>query len=78
MKTSITIILTAVCVSGLLLSAAAQPATGGTADQNGAAPPDQARVARRRSGPEQHQRAGHGRAATGRDADADRRRTRAP
>jgi len=42
MKTSIPIILTAVCVSGLLLSAAAQPTTGGTADQNGAAAtPDQ-------------------------------------
>jgi general secretion pathway protein D len=37
MKTSIPIILTAVCVSGLLLSAAAQPTTGGTANQNGAA-----------------------------------------
>ncbi len=42
MKTSIPIILTTVCVSGLLLSAAAQPTTGGTADQNGAAAtPDQ-------------------------------------
>jgi type II secretory pathway component GspD/PulD (secretin) len=42
MKTSIPIILTAVYVSGLLLSAAAQPTTGGTADQNGAAAtPDQ-------------------------------------
>src|ERR1017187_8194780 len=42
MKTSIPIILTAVCVSGLLFSAAAQPTTGGTADQNGAAAtPDQ-------------------------------------
>ncbi len=42
MKTSIPIILTTVCVSGLLLSAAAQPTTGGTADQNGAtATPDQ-------------------------------------
>jgi general secretion pathway protein D len=42
MKTSIAIILTAVCLSGPLLPAAAQPATRGTADQNGAAPPDQA------------------------------------
>ena len=42
MKTSIPIILTTVCVSGLLLSAAAQPTTGGTADRNGAAAtPDQ-------------------------------------
>ena len=40
MKTSIPIILTTVCVSGLLLSAAAQPATGGTAGQNGAATPN--------------------------------------
>jgi general secretion pathway protein D len=42
MKTSIPIILTTVCVSGLLLSAVAQPTTGGTAAQNGAAAtPDQ-------------------------------------
>jgi type II secretory pathway component GspD/PulD (secretin) len=42
MKTSIPIILTTVCVSGLLLSASAQPTTGGTAAQNGAATtPDQ-------------------------------------
>jgi len=42
MKTSIPIILTTVCVSGLLLSVAAQPTTGGAADQNGAAAtPDQ-------------------------------------
>ncbi len=41
MKTSIPIILATVCVSGLLLSAAAQPTTGGTADQNGAGAPDQ-------------------------------------
>ena len=42
MKTSIPIILTMVCVSGLLLSAAAQPTTGGTADRNSAAAtPDQ-------------------------------------
>jgi type II secretory pathway component GspD/PulD (secretin) len=34
MKTSIPIILATVCVSGLLLSAAAQPTTGGTADQS--------------------------------------------
>ncbi|MGD0745013.1 MAG: secretin N-terminal domain-containing protein [Verrucomicrobiota bacterium] len=37
MKTTIPIILTTVCLSGLLLSAAAQPTTSGTADQNGAA-----------------------------------------
>jgi len=42
MKNSIPIILAAVCVSGLLLSAAAQPATGGTAGRSGAAAaPDQ-------------------------------------
>ena len=41
MKTSIQIILTAVCVSGLLLPAAAQPTTGGTADRNGAGTPEQ-------------------------------------
>jgi general secretion pathway protein D len=41
MKTSIRVILTTVCFSGLLLSAAAQPTTRGTADQNGAATPDQ-------------------------------------
>jgi type II secretory pathway component GspD/PulD (secretin) len=42
MKTSIPIILTTVCVSGLLLSAAAQPTTGGTPDRNSAAAtPDQ-------------------------------------
>jgi general secretion pathway protein D len=41
MKTSIPIILAAVCVSGLLLSAAAQPATGGAAGRSGAAAPDQ-------------------------------------
>ena len=44
MKTTITTILTAICVSGLLLSAAAQPTTSGTADDNttAAATPDQA------------------------------------
>jgi general secretion pathway protein D len=42
MKTLIPIILTTICVSGLLLSAAAQPATGVTAGRNGAtATPDQ-------------------------------------
>ena len=42
MKTQSPIILTTVCVSGLLLSAAAQPTTGGPADQNSAAAtPDQ-------------------------------------
>src|ERR1035441_7390024 len=43
MKTIITTILTAICVSGLLLSAAAQPTTNGTADDNttAAATPDQ-------------------------------------
>jgi uncharacterized membrane protein YgcG len=46
MKTTIPIILTTVCVSGLLLSAAAQPTTGGAADQNGAAvTPDQTAAA---------------------------------
>jgi general secretion pathway protein D len=34
MKTSILIILTTICVSGLLFPAAAQPAAGGMADQN--------------------------------------------
>jgi len=42
MKTTITTLLTAICVSGLLLSAAAQPATGGAAGDNTAtATPDQ-------------------------------------
>ena len=42
MKTTITTLLTAICVSGLLLSAAAQPTTGGTAGDNTAATtPDQ-------------------------------------
>ena len=41
MKTSIPIILATVCVSGLLLSAAAQPATGGATGQSGAANPGQ-------------------------------------
>jgi type II secretory pathway component GspD/PulD (secretin) len=41
MKTTITTLLTAICVSGLLLSAAAQPTPGGTADDNAAATPDQ-------------------------------------
>lgn len=41
MKTTITTLLTTICVSGLLLSAAAQPATGGAADNNAAATPDQ-------------------------------------
>jgi general secretion pathway protein D len=41
MKTSIQIILTAVCVSGLLLPAVAQPTAGGTASQNGAPTSDQ-------------------------------------
>jgi type II secretory pathway component GspD/PulD (secretin) len=43
MKATITTILTAICVSGLLLSAAAQPTTNGTADDNtaAAATPDQ-------------------------------------
>ena len=41
MKTSIPIILATVCVSGLLLSAGAQPATGGAAGQSGAANPGQ-------------------------------------
>jgi type II secretory pathway component GspD/PulD (secretin) len=40
MKTTITTLLTAICVSGLLLSAAAQPATSGTAGDT-AATPDQ-------------------------------------
>jgi len=40
MKTSIPIILTTVCVSGLLLSAVAQPTTGGTAGRNGATNPN--------------------------------------
>jgi len=38
MKTTITTLLTAICVSGLLLSAAAQPATGGASDNNAAIP----------------------------------------
>jgi type II secretory pathway component GspD/PulD (secretin) len=43
MKTTITTLLTAICVSGLLLSAAAQSTTSGTADDNtAAATPDQA------------------------------------
>jgi general secretion pathway protein D len=37
MKTTITTLLTIICVSGLLLSAAAQPATGGAAGDNTAA-----------------------------------------
>jgi hypothetical protein len=42
MKTTITTLLMAICVSGLLLSAAAQPTTGGTAgDNTAAATPDQ-------------------------------------
>jgi general secretion pathway protein D len=42
MKSTITTLLTAICVSGLLLSAAAQPATSGTAgDNTAAATPDQ-------------------------------------
>jgi hypothetical protein len=41
MKTTITTLLTAICISGLLLSAAAQPATGGAPDNNPAAAPDQ-------------------------------------
>jgi general secretion pathway protein D len=41
MKTTITTLLTAICVSGLLLSAAAQPATSATAGDNTTATPDQ-------------------------------------
>ena len=41
MKTSIQIILTAVCVSGLLLPAVAQPTAGGPASRNGAPTSDQ-------------------------------------
>ena len=41
MKTTITTLLTAICISGLLLPAAAQPATGGASDNNPAAAPDQ-------------------------------------
>jgi general secretion pathway protein D len=41
MKNTITTFLTAICVSGLLLSAAAQPAPGGAPGDNAAATPDQ-------------------------------------
>ena len=41
MKTTITTLLTAICVSGLLLTAAAQPDNGGPPDNNAAATTDQ-------------------------------------
>jgi len=41
MKTTLTTLLTAFCLSGLLLRSAAQPATGGTTDANTSANPDQ-------------------------------------
>ena len=44
MKTTITTLLTAICFSGLLLTAAAQPDNGGPPDNNTAATPDQTTV----------------------------------
>jgi len=41
MKTTITILLTAICVSGQLLTAAAQPANGGPGNNGAAVTPDQ-------------------------------------
>ena len=60
MKTTITILLTAICVSGLLLSAAAQPA--GPPDNNATAMPDQLAAPAGRPG--------HGQWRTGRRAAA--------
>jgi type II secretory pathway component GspD/PulD (secretin) len=40
MKTTITTLLTAICISGLLLTAAAQPDNGGPPDNNATATPD--------------------------------------